>query len=45
MREICEQHLEENPQQPGGLDENGDLIDVKIDESKYFHLKNHRGHW
>ena len=45
MREICEQHFEENPQQLGGLDENGEAIIVEIDESKYFHRKYHRSQW
>ena len=50
LREVCEQYLEENPQQHGGLDENGEPIVVEIDKSKYFHRKYHRcqwrqGHW
>ena len=45
MREVCEQYLEENSQQLGGLDENGEPIVVEIDESKYFHRKYHRGQW
>ena len=45
MREVCEQHLEENSQQFGGLDKNGDPIGVEIHELKYFHRKNYRGHW
>ena len=44
MREICEQLLEENPQQLECLNENGEPIVVEIDESKYFHRKYHRGH-
>jgi transposase-like protein len=44
-REECETFLERNPREIGGFDENGHQITVKIDESKYFHRKYHRGHW
>ena len=47
LREVCEQYLEENPQQlgRGGVHEDGTSIVVEIGESKYFHRKYHRGQW
>ena len=45
LREVCEQYLEENPQQLGGLDENGEPTVVEIEESKYFHRKYYRAQW
>lgn len=45
-RELCEQWLEENPMEIGGIDEaNGEPLIVEVDESKYFYRKYHRGQW
>ena len=45
MRDVCEEYLERNPNELGGMDNNGEPIEVEIDESKYFHRKYHRGAW
>ena len=34
-----------NPEELGGIDNNGEPIVVEIDESKYFHCKYHHGQW
>uniref|UniRef100_UPI00358F0D58 dual specificity calcium/calmodulin-dependent 3',5'-cyclic nucleotide phosphodiesterase 1A-like n=1 Tax=Myxine glutinosa TaxID=7769 RepID=UPI00358F0D58 len=45
-REVCEQFLETNPSEIGGIDERtGEPIVVQVDESKFFHRKYHRGQW
>ena len=44
-RDVCEQWLEDNSVEIGGLDENGEPKVVEIDESKFFHRKYHRGQW
>lgn len=45
IREVCEQFLEDNPIELGGIDEDGYPIIVEIDETKYFHRKYQRGLW
>ena len=45
LREECEAWLENNPDEIGGVDDNGDPIIVEIDENKFFHRKYHRGQW
>ena len=45
IRDLCETTIENNPQELGGFNENGDPIEVEIDESKFFHRKYHRGQW
>ena len=36
LRDVCENVIENNPQELGGFDENNEPIDVEIDESKFF---------
>jgi len=43
-REECATYSSRNPIQIGGFDANGSPTVVKIDETKYFHRKHHRGH-
>ena len=43
IRDLCETTIENNPQELGGFNENGEPIEVEIDESKFFHRKYHRG--
>lgn len=45
MRRECENWLESNAGEIGGMDANSDAIVVEIDEMKYFHRKYHRGQW
>ena len=45
QRELCEEWLERNPIQIGGISDDGEAIIVEVDESKYFHRKYHRGQW
>lgn len=45
MREECDNWLQRNASELGGLDANGQQIVVEIDESKYFHRKYDRGTW
>lgn len=45
FRDVCEEWLVQNPSEIGGMDDNGDPIDVEIDESFFFHRKYHRGQW
>eukprot|EP00117_Sycon_ciliatum_P035054 scpid93700/ scgid26644/ len=44
-RDLAIQDIVNNPPQFGGVDDNGEPVIVKIDESKYFHRKYHRGTW
>ena len=37
LRDVCENVIENNPQELGGFDENNEPIEVEIDESKFFH--------
>jgi len=37
--------LMNNQEEIGGMDDNGDAIEVEIDESKFFYRKYHRGLW
>jgi hypothetical protein len=45
LREECEVWMMNNPDEVGGIDDNGDAVEVEIDESKYFHRKYHRSQW
>ena len=45
IREVGEQYLKAHPQQLGCFHDDGRLIVVEIDESKYFHRKYHREQW
>ena len=45
IREVCEQYSAAHPQQLGCFHDDGRLIVVEIDESKYFHRKYHREQW
>lgn len=42
-RDVCVEWLVRNPVEIGGLDHQGNPIEVEIDESYYFHRKYHRG--
>ena len=43
-RDICAQWLEQNPIEIGGMDDQNNPIVAKIDESKFFQRKYHRGY-
>jgi len=45
FRDECENWVEVNSGEIGGIDDNGDAVVVEIDETKYFHRKYHRGQW
>jgi len=45
FRDECENWVERNSGEIGGIDDNGEAIVVEIDETKYFHRKYHRGQW
>ena len=41
LRDVCDYYIEINPVELGGLDDNGQRIDLQIDESQSFQ----RGQW
>ena len=45
IRDLCETTIENNPQELGGFNENGETIEVEINESTFFHRKYHSGQW
>ena len=45
LRDVCDYYIEMNPVELGGLDDNGQPIEVEIDESQFFHRRYHRGQW
>lgn len=44
-RDVCEEHLIQNPVEVGGFDQTGNSNIVEDDESLFYHRNYHRGHW
>jgi len=44
-RDVCEEWVENNGEEIGGITDRNEPIVVEIDETEYFHRKYHRGQW